>query len=115
MSEPVENAAACACSRVSYKPRDNGDGTLSERWTCNDCGAEFVRAVRPGRGPLDGTIDEIHAAKAEAFENRKRATALEVELDTTKRDAESALEAKRSELEELKRQLEATAAEAPKP
>lgn len=37
-----EEAAACACIVVRYNPRDNGDGTLSSRWSCDLCGREFI-------------------------------------------------------------------------
>lgn len=39
---PTE-AAACACLNVNYKPFDNGDGSMRERWLCRDCGSEFCR------------------------------------------------------------------------
>jgi hypothetical protein len=38
---PDEPKAACAHLRVAYKPIDNGDGSLSERWQCELCGHAF--------------------------------------------------------------------------
>jgi len=35
--------ASCACLRVVYSPLTHDDGTKSERWVCESCGAVFVR------------------------------------------------------------------------
>lgn len=39
----MSNGPACACLRVKYDPLDNGDGTMSERWRCEDCKTVFVK------------------------------------------------------------------------
>lgn len=41
--EPQADDAACACLRVFYRPEKHVGGTLSERWLCRGCGAEFQR------------------------------------------------------------------------
>lgn len=42
--ESCSGGAACSCLRVYYDPVRHDDGTLSEWWGCEACGAEFVRA-----------------------------------------------------------------------
>ncbi len=49
MSENETTQGTCACNRVEYKPIDNGDGTMSEKWVCvtfRGCGQEFVRKAQ---------------------------------------------------------------------
>ena len=43
MSEEKDNRACCACLNVSFNPIRNEDGSYNERWTCKDCGNEFVK------------------------------------------------------------------------
>lgn len=39
----MSDQPACACLRVKYDPIDNGDGTVRERWLCEDCETVFVK------------------------------------------------------------------------
>jgi len=41
-----DDQAHCACNRVKYSPVNSTEtpGALVERWVCEDCGSEFVRA-----------------------------------------------------------------------
>ena len=38
-----EERTACACQRVIYDPIDNGNGSWTERWRCDECKSVFVR------------------------------------------------------------------------
>ena len=65
----AEPRAACACQRVKYDPIHNGDGTLSERWRCGDCGTMFVKLARlEARLWIGADAVRFHAAQ-EALEN----------------------------------------------
>lgn len=38
------DSPACACLHVHYDPERQVEGTLSDRWRCDDCLGSFVRA-----------------------------------------------------------------------
>jgi hypothetical protein len=66
---------ACACQRVKYDPKDNGDGTLTERWRCGDCQTEFVKAFR-----LEQTLKAGEEYYSQLMEERKLRHSLELRL-----------------------------------
>jgi len=59
-----EETDCCACMNVTSNPRDNGDGTLSDRWVCVDCGSEYCKRFWADRAEkrieaLEATITAV--------------------------------------------------------
>lgn len=52
-----ENQACCACLAVKYDPEDVGMGRLRERWSCSECGTEFVR--KPRRESMSCMLEDV--------------------------------------------------------
>lgn len=51
----------CACIKVEYCPRENSDGTKSERWACVSCGAEFRRRTWADDAPAPTLTETVRA------------------------------------------------------
>jgi hypothetical protein len=65
MSEPTcrEPDTCCACLSVRYAPEHNDDGSITERWACPVCQADFVRIGRLHKAEAE--IERLRAALEE--------------------------------------------------
>jgi len=71
--------ASCACTMVKMYAMENVDGTLSDEWYCEDCGAEFLKAT-PVRREITGYRLEINNLKIDVEMSNEK---LQDEKDAT--------------------------------
>jgi DNA repair exonuclease SbcCD ATPase subunit len=71
--------ACCACMTVRYKPEEIQPSRFKERWTCQDCGTDFVR-----RFWLDRLTAELEAARESLETARRESLKLCVEVKRLK-------------------------------
>lgn len=80
----TDDTTACSCMRVVYKPKDHGDGTMSERWVCELSDDHvFVRAgaVQAARAAQRRTDARIHVSKMRGAETELAALRERIDME----------------------------------
>ena len=54
MIDPIVEGLKCACMEVHYNPKYNDDGTARDRWTCKQCGEEYVNVKH-----LENAVEQV--------------------------------------------------------